>query len=72
MGDDRSSLCGLAGRSTRPKEVVNCPTCRVILNHLRSAYPAHAEYTDWRPTKAQLAEAADAMHRDLVGGEIND
>jgi hypothetical protein len=72
MDDDRNPLCGAQGRATRPKETVNCPDCRVILNHIRSAYPAHAEYTDWRLTKAEKARAAEDMYRDLVLGGAGD
>ena len=66
-------LCGAShGRATRPKETVNCPDCRVTINAIRQTYPEHAEYTDWRPTKEQEREAAEAMYRDLVLGEVND
>lgn len=69
MGDDRSALCGAStGRATRPRETVNCPTCRVILNHVRDAYPEHAEYTDWRSTPEQLRQAARDMVADMHGG----
>lgn len=68
---DSYSLCGSSsGRLTKPMESVNCPTCRVILNHVRDQYPEHAEYTDWRLTKDQERQAARDMYRDLVGGEI--
>jgi hypothetical protein len=73
MADDRSPLCGATtGRATRPEESVNCPMCRVILNHVRQVYPSHAEYTDWRLTAKQRREAAESMYRDLVLGEVND
>lgn len=68
---DSFSLCGSSsGRLTKPHESVNCPTCRVILNHVRDRYPEHAGYTDWRLTKDQERQAARDMYRDLVGGEI--
>jgi hypothetical protein len=50
------ALCGARnGSRTRPKEQVNCPECRVILNHVRDRYPAHARYGDWRLTREQVA-----------------
>jgi hypothetical protein len=62
-------LCGSqTGVVTKPKEVVNCPCCRVILNYVRQTYPAHAEYTDWRLTKAELKRAAQDMAADMAGG----
>lgn len=68
LDDSREALCGeQAGRLTRPKESVNCPTCRVILNHVRARYPEHAEHYDWRLTTDQMREAAADMYRDLVG-----
>lgn len=73
IADAPDALCGArTGRNTRPTESVSCPQCRVILNHVRRTYPEHADYTDWRPTKAQRHEAASAMYRDLVLGEVND
>lgn len=69
MEDDRSALCGAGtGRATRPKESVNCPDCRTILNHIRGTYPSHAEYTDWRPTTAQRRQAAQDFIADMHGG----
>lgn len=71
LDDSSATLCGVdwdqKNRKTRPKEVVNCPTCRAILNHIRDRYPSHAEYTDWRLTKDQMREAARDMARDLLG-----
>lgn len=68
--DRRSApLCGVVvGRTTAPKESVNCPECRVILNHVRNNYPAHAVYTDWRLTPAQARKAVDRMVADMYGG----
>lgn len=69
MDDDRSALCGsTTGRATRPKESVNCPSCRVILNHVREVYPQHAGHTDWRSTAAQRRRAARDMAADMMGG----
>lgn len=70
MEDSQFSLCGeRVGKRglTEPKDVVNCPTCRAILNHVRQQYPQHAEYADWRLTKEQMSEAARDMARDLLG-----
>lgn len=70
LDDSRFSLCGeMVGKRgmTEPKDVVNCPTCRAILNHVRQRYPQHAEYTDWRLTKEHMGEAARDMRRDLLG-----
>lgn len=70
--DDRQlNLCSAAGgHRTKPKESVNCPACRVIMNHVRDRYPEHASYTDWRLTRDQVRQAARDMRADLVGGEI--
>lgn len=66
----RLTLCGSStGRTTRPHEIVNCPDCRVILNHVRQNF---REYTDWRLTRADKRSAAESMYRDLVLGEVND
>lgn len=63
------ALCGVTdGRLTRPKQTVNCPNCRVILNHVRKAYPQHAGYTDWRATAKQKREATAAFIADMHGG----
>lgn len=73
LDDSKYALCGDrvgAPGLTKPKDVVNCPRCRAILNHVRQRYPEHAEYTDWRATKEQMREAVNDMYRDLVGGEI--
>jgi len=44
-----TSLCGIDGvKCTQPGETVDCPDCRVILDHVRSTYPEHARYSDWR------------------------
>lgn len=71
LDDSPQFLCGApGGRKTRPKESINCPTCRAILNHVRDRYPSHASHTDWRLTKEQRQQAARDMYADLVGGEI--
>jgi len=68
LDDSKETLCGeTGGRLTKPKELVNCPTCRVILNHVRGRYPEHARYGDWRLTKDQMREAAADMRRDIYG-----
>jgi hypothetical protein len=70
LDDSNHSLCGdSSGRLTKPKESVNCPTCRAILNHVHDRYPEHASHTDWRLTKEQSRQAAREMYADLVGGE---
>jgi hypothetical protein len=59
------ALCGARnGSRTRPKEQVNCPECRVILNHVRYRYPAHARYGDWRLTREQVAGLERLVVRD--------
>lgn len=69
MEGSSQSLCGSQeGRATRPKESVNCPECRVILNHVRHAYPQHAGHTDWRSTAEQRRQAARDMAADMMGG----
>jgi len=69
MDDDRGALCGSQiGRATRPKESVNCPTCRTILNHVRQTYPQHAGYTDWRLSERERHEAAMRFVADMHGG----
>jgi hypothetical protein len=69
MGGISSSLCGeLTGRMSRPKESVNCPDCRTILNHVRQQYPQHANYTDWRLTAEQRQQAARDFVADMHGG----
>lgn len=68
---DRSSpsLCGAStGRTTYPKESVNCPDCRVVLNHTRRQYPQHADYGDWRLTDKERKQAAAAFVADMHGG----
>lgn len=67
LGNGR--LCGdLGGRATKPQEHVNCPACRVILNHVRERYPEHAGYGDWRMTAAQAQKAALDFVADMNGG----
>lgn len=62
-------LCGAGeGRTTKPKEVVNCPMCRVILNNLWKRYPEHDEYGDWRLTPEQERSAARDMLADMRAG----
>lgn len=69
MEDDRSALCGAdTGRPTRPKESVNCPDCRTILNHTRQVYPQHAGYNDWRLTAQQRRDSVAAFVADMHGG----
>jgi hypothetical protein len=64
------ALCGARnGSRTRPKEQVNCPECRVILNHVRDRYPAHARYGDWRLTREQKRRATARMAADMYGGD---
>jgi len=63
------ALCGVTDeRLTRPKQTVNCPECRVILNHIRQHYPQHADYTDWRLTADQRRKAARDFVADMHGG----
>jgi hypothetical protein len=48
MGDDPTPLCGATtGRATKPKETINCPDCRVIVNFVRETYPFHGGHSDW-------------------------
>jgi hypothetical protein len=56
------------GRITRPKETVNCPDCRVVLNHIRELYPQHAGYMDWRLTAEARRQAAADFVADMCGG----
>ena len=64
-----SRLCGDGvGRITQPGETVNCPACRVTLNHLRQQYPERFDYQDIRPTKEQARRAAQDMVADMYGG----
>ncbi len=66
---DGDFLCGPGeGRVTEPKESVNCPMCRTILNNVRERYPEHADYDDWRLTRAQERQAARDMVADMQGG----
>jgi hypothetical protein len=70
MEGSRQTLCGSEeGRTTRPHESVNCPDCRVVMNHVSRNY---RDYFDWRMTAKERRGAADAMYRDLVLGEVND
>lgn len=63
------ALCGVTdGRLTRPGQIVNCPNCRVILNHTRQQYPQHAGYGDWRLTTDQRRKAARDFVADMNGG----
>jgi hypothetical protein len=69
MGDDRRPLCGATtGRATRPKESINCPECRIIVNFVRETYPHHAGHTDWRLTPEQERKAIARMAADMYGG----
>lgn len=69
-------LCGstvehlrkVPSRFTQPKEAVNCPECRVVLNHVRDRYPEHASYTDWRLTAEEQRRAAADFVADMHGG----
>lgn len=62
------ALCGADdGAFTNPRETVNCPQCRVILNHVRRSFPWHAGYTDWRLTKEQARAAVSGMAADARG-----
>jgi hypothetical protein len=62
------ALCGSnEGRTTFPKETVNCPECRCILNNLRENYPERFDHTDIRATKDERREAAADMARDMYG-----
>jgi len=71
-GDD-IALCGAdGGRLTRPKETVNCPGCRVAINHVRDRYPHHSEYTDWRLTPEQERRATQRLLADMYGGADDD
>jgi hypothetical protein len=70
MGDDRRPLCGATtGRATRPKESINCPECRIIVNFVRETYPHHAGHTDWRLTPEQERKAIARMAADMYGGD---
>jgi hypothetical protein len=70
LDDSKQSLCGESpGYLTRPRETINCPTCRVILNHVRDRY-AQDGYSDRRLTKDEMRQAAREMYADLVGGDI--
>jgi hypothetical protein len=63
------ALCGITdGRLTHPKQTVNCPNCRVILNHTRQQYPQHAGFSDWRLTSDQRRQAARDFVADMNGG----
>lgn len=62
------TLCGAGGETTLPRETVNCPDCRVALNHLRHRYPEHAQYADWRLTREQERKAVEGMVADMYGG----
>lgn len=70
-----TALCGrdVGGREhrmTRPKELVNCPDCRVVLNHVRKQYPEQggSYYGDWRLKPESEKKAARDMLADMYGG----
>lgn len=69
MEDLDSFLCpSMTGRAAKPGEIVNCPECRVAINHVKRNYSEF--YANTTMTKEQKREAARDMYRDLVLGEI--
>lgn len=69
--DSKDTLCGKWGKSAKPGDTVNCPDCRVAINHVQRNYD-RSTYINTTLTKEQKREAAEAMYRDLVLGEVND
>lgn len=68
-GEETVALCGQPnGRISEPGDTVNCPSCRVTLNHIRQAFPEHAGYSHWGLSPADARRAAQDMAEDMRAG----
>jgi hypothetical protein len=64
-----TALCGQTTVwTTKPGQQVDCPACVLIIDHVRSRYPSHARFGDWRLDPTQMRAAAQRMRDDINGG----